>query len=103
MHGAHLLVLDGVQLSACAADVSAWQLALHTLEQDWLRPLAAALHRGVWHAITLHVGRRASVTIRPAGALRWLRRRLVDVLARMRHTQAHGDVSHHGESQVAGA
>jgi hypothetical protein len=88
--GAQLLVLDGVQLAACGADVGAWQLALHTLEQQWLQPLAAALRRGVWQQITIHAGRGASVVIRRPGLVRWLQRRrgLVAVLARMRHCQA---------------
>ena len=101
LRGAHLLVLDDVQLAACGGDVGAWQLALHTLEHQWLQPLADALHRGVWQGITMHIGRGASVQIRRPGLLRWLRRRrgLAQVLGRMRHSQAQSEMLHSGLGQ----
>ncbi|MFT5172334.1 MAG: hypothetical protein ACI8W7_000498 [Gammaproteobacteria bacterium] len=101
VRGAHLLVLDDVQLAACGGDVGTWQLALHTLEQQWLQPLADALHRGVWQRITIHIGRGAGVQIRRPGLLRWLRRRrgLAQVLARMRHSQAQSEMSHPDRGQ----
>jgi len=90
--GAQLLVLDDMQLAACAADVGAWQLALHTLDERWLQPIATALRRGVWQRITLHAGGGASVVIHRPGPLRWLRRRrgLADALSRLRQVRSQG-------------
>ena len=86
LQGAQLLVLEDLQLAACAADIGAWQLALHTLEQRWLRPIAEGLRHGAWQQVTVHAGRGASVVIRRPGLTRWLRRRraLSDVLSQMR-------------------
>ena len=86
LQGAQLLVLEDLQLAACAADIGAWQLALHTLEQRWLQPIADGLRQGAWQQVTLHAGRGASVVIRRPGLTRWLRRRraLTDVLSQLR-------------------
>jgi len=94
VHGAHLLLLEDLQLAACAADVSAWQLALHALDQHWLQPLADGLHRGVWQRIIVHAGRGASVVILHPGHMRWLRRRrgLADALSRLRQIQSQAQV-----------
>jgi hypothetical protein len=88
-HGTHLLVLDQLQLAACAADIGAWQQALSALDTNWLVPLANAMRRGMWREVTLHAGRSASVQLRRRGLSRWLRRRqsLVDALTRMRRCQ----------------
>lgn len=88
-HGRHLLVLEQLQLAACAADIGAWQQALSALDTNWFVPLANAVRRGMWSQVTLHAGRSASVQLRRTGLSRWLRRRqtLVDVLTRMRRRQ----------------
>lgn len=88
-HGMHLLVLDQLQLAACAADIGAWQQALSALDSNWLVPLANAVRRGMWSEVTLHAGRSASVQLRRSGLSRWLRRRqtLVDALTSMRRRQ----------------
>jgi len=99
--GAQLLVLDDMQLAACAADVGAWQLALHTLDQRWLQPIAAALRRGVWQRITLHAGGGASVVIHRPGPMHWLRRRrgLADALSRLRQVRSQGGTRPAGDAK----
>lgn len=88
-HGRHLLVLDQLQLAACAADIGAWQQALSALDTSWFVPIANAVRRGVWSEVILHAGRSASVQMRRRALPRWLRRRqtLVDALTRMRRRQ----------------
>lgn len=88
-HGNHLLLLDQLQLAACAADIGAWQQALSALDTNWFVPLADAVRRGMWREVTLHAGRSASVQLRRSRWSRWLRRRqsLVGALTRMRRRQ----------------